>query len=98
MRMVSMMATLMSRLTVTVKMVITRCRGVCSSSSRPVACVPTKTSQKVVTMAFRWGNENGNSNEVEVVELFIGVFQDPSDQAGFKGAKSWKGTGEFPGL
>ena len=31
-----------------------RCRGVCSDTARPVACVATKTSQKTVKMAFRW--------------------------------------------
>ena len=33
--------------------IITRCRGVCSDTSRPVACVATKKSQKTVKMAFR---------------------------------------------
>ena len=54
MMMVSMSGLMVTvKMMVTMTMVITRCRGVCSSSSRPVACVATKTSQKVVTMAFR---------------------------------------------
>jgi len=43
-----------------------RCRGVCSSSSRPVACVATKTSQKTVTMAFRTHLTKQDSKELRV--------------------------------